>query len=111
MSAGNKTELITFERETDTRRPGGGQDAVWSQIGQAWARVEWIGGSEGERAGAVRATSRYRFTVYGAAVDALTLTPADRILWNGDRYNIRERPRTQMGNPDVAIIAEGGVTQ
>jgi len=111
MGAGAKTELVTFERETNTRRDGGGMASAWAAIGTAWAKVDWIGGSEGERAGAVRAISRYRFTIYGAAVEALGLTPKDRIVWAGDRYNIRERPRAVILKPDIEIIAETGVTQ
>lgn len=110
MSAGAKTELVTFERETNTRRPGGGMDAAWSAIGTAWAKVDWIGGGEADRSGAVRATSKYRFTVYAAAVEALALTPKDRIAWGGERYNIRERPRALIAKPDIEIIAESGVT-
>lgn len=111
MGAGAKTELVTIERETTTRRDGGGFTSGWASIGEAWARVDWIGGGEGDRAGAVRAVSKYRFTVYAAAVEALALTPKDRILWGGERYNIRERPRVLIGKPDVEIIAESGVTQ
>lgn len=110
MSAGERDELITFERPTETRRAGGGRDVSVATLGQAWANAEWVRGSESDAQGAVRTVSVYRFTVLSAAVDAMAVTTQDRIAWNGDTYNIRERPRRLRGSPDTEIIAETGVT-
>lgn len=110
-SAGSKTELIVIERESRTRQRGGGSENEWTVIGQMWAEAKWIGGSETESKGALRPTARYRFTVYADAVQELAITPADRILWNNEHYNVRERPRRQIGTPDIDIVAETGVTQ
>ena len=110
MAAGAKTEFIRFERETITRQPGGGFLSEWSVIGEAWANVQWVRGTENERQGAVRSGSVYKFTVYSAAVEVLALSPKDRLVWNSDIYNIRERPARQAPLADVAIVAETGVT-
>lgn len=111
MGAGSKTEIITIERETRTRQRGGDFASIWAQIGELWAEAEYAGGAETEARGAVRATQRYRFTVNTEAVFELGVTQADRIVWNGAVYNLREAPRRMIGSPDTALIAESGVSQ
>lgn len=106
-----RSELITIERETNVRRPGGGVDSGWSSVGQIWASAEYIGGSEGEARGAQRSTLRYRFVGLSAAIEAIGVTVKDRVLWNGERYNIREVPRRLARRVETQIIGETGVTQ
>ena len=111
MSAGDRNEIINIERETRGRVRGGSATSAWAQIGAMWADVQWIGGGEPQLNGAVRTTSKYRFTVLASAILELNLTPLDRIVWNGDTYNISERPKFQPAEPEVALIAESGVVQ
>ena len=106
-----RTELITVERETHARRAGGGMTSGWASVGQLWAEAKWLGGGEAEVRGAVRETVRYRFTVLAAGAEAMALTARDRIVWNGERYNIREAPRRLPRGVKLEIIAEAGVTQ
>lgn len=110
MDAGDRTELITFQRETDARRPGGGMTPTVASLGQAWAKADWIGGGEQARDGGVKPTSKYRFTCLSAAIDEMDIKPSDRIVWNGDTYNIRERPRRLPNKPETEIVAETGVS-
>lgn len=106
-----RDQLITIERETNTRRPGGGLASEWTEIGELWVAARWVGGGEGEARGAVRATARYRFIAISADVEALGVTTKDRIVWNGEPYNIRETPRRLRKPVETEIIAETGVTQ
>lgn len=108
--AGAKTELITVERASTVGDGGGGGARIWQQISQLWAEVQWIGGDETSRQGTVRARSKYRFTVWSAAAEELAITTKDRLVWNGEAYDIRERPRMLQTRPDTEIIAETGVT-
>lgn len=107
----SRTEKITIQRETRIRRDGGGDESTWAQIGELWAKAEWIGGSEGEMRGAVRTVNRYRFTALSAGVESLAVTQKDRVVWNGEIYNIREMPRRLARRVETQIIAESGVTQ
>jgi head-tail adaptor len=109
--AGDKSELITVERVALSADGGGGGARTWSTLGQLWAEVTWIGGDESSRQGALRTKSKYRFTVWSAAATELGLTADDRLVWGGETYNIRERPRALQTQPETEIIAESGVTQ
>lgn len=111
MGAGQRTELIVIERETRTRVRGGDFTSAWAELGRMWAEAAYIGGSESASTGALRTTLRYRFTVPAEAVRQLGVTPADRILWNGGTYNIREVPRRMAGSPELSLIGETGVPQ
>jgi head-tail adaptor len=108
-SAGAKTELIVVERYVDSPDGAGGAVRTWNQVGLIWADPRWIGGSESDRQGALRAAAKYRFTVLSAAAEALALGTEDRLVWNGERFNIRERPRRLPRAVDTEIIAETGV--
>jgi len=105
-SAGRRDQLITFERQALTRRPGGGHAVEKTTLGQAWASVSWVRGGEADRQGALRELHIYRFAVLSAAVEALGLTIKDRIVWNGLSYDIREQPRRLATEPETEIIAE-----
>lgn len=110
MSAGDKVELITIERETLAATPsGGGQTVSWSTIGWLWAEPRYVRGGEKEANGALREINVYRFLVWSEAVRELAITVADVIVWNGERYAIRETPRRLRGSVDTEIIAETGV--
>ncbi len=111
MGAGAKTELITIERETRTRRADAGYDEGWASVGQVWAAVTYAGGSESEQRGALRSVRRYRFTCATEALEEMAVTPADRVIWNGEAFNVRECPRRVIGQPDTDLYAESGVTQ
>ncbi len=103
--AGERTELVTFERETRVRRAGGGFDGEWTPLGQAWAAVTWLSGGEKLSQGAVRANEKYRFTVPSASLDELGVTTADRIIWNSTPFHIVERPRALPALPVSEIVA------
>lgn len=109
--AGAKTELVIAERETNTRRAGGAMNSSWSEIGRFYAEPRWVRGGEQTRQGALREIAVYRFLALSEAVEALNLTTKDRLVWNGERYQIRERPRRIPRGAEIEIVAEAGVTQ
>lgn len=108
---GSRDQRITVERLTTTPDGGGGQSVVWTAIGALWVAAQWVGGGEGVARGAVQEVVRYRFTADAASAEALGITAKDRIVWAGEPYNIRERPRRQESSTDLAIYAETGVAQ
>lgn len=109
--SGSKTEMVTIERVTRTPDGGGGVTTAWASIGDLWADVQWVRGSETETRGAVREVVVYRFRVLTDDAEAIGITAKDRIVWCGDLYNIRERPRRSQRIAETDIIAEMGVAQ
>lgn len=107
--AGAKTELVTFERESRVADGGGGAAASWATLGTAWAEVRYLRGGEAGQRGALRELSAYRFLVLSEAVAALGLTTADRLVWNGVTFQIREQPRRLPRSAETEIVAEAGV--
>lgn len=109
--SGDRNEIVTVERETRTIERGGGAGSAWSAIGELWADVQFIGSSETQRFGSIRATRKYRFVVNAFDAEDLGVTTGDRLVWNGELFGIQERPRFQSVSPDMSIIAESGITQ
>lgn len=106
-----RDQRVTVERLTTTDDEGGGQVKAWAAIGSLWVGAKWVGGAEPASRAGVQEVVRYRFTADAASVEAIGLTSQDRIVWSGEPYNIRERPRRQEASSDVEIYAETGVTQ
>lgn len=111
MDPGLRDQLVTVERLVTTPDEGGGQTQAWTAIGSLWVGAKWVGGGEPASQAGVQEIVRYRFTADAASVEALDLTSLDRIVWSGEVYNIRERPRRQEASSDIEIYAEAGVTQ
>ncbi len=108
---GERDHRVTVERQQVTPDGGGGQLTSWVAIGALWVAAKWVGGGEAVARGAVRETVRYRFTADAASAEALAITAADRIVWGGEPYNIRERPRRQPASSEIEIYGETGVSQ
>jgi len=108
LGPGDLTEVITFQTEVRTADDMGGFTNVWSDAGQAWAKVEPLIVSERDDRGSVRSVTQYRFTVY---LDAAAVSEEMRISWSGYVYNINGVRRLPGYNLFVEIIAESGVTQ
>lgn len=111
MGSGAKNELVTIERETRTSDGGGGAVVAWVALGQVWAEVKFARAAEKKDRGALRETTVYRFIVLTDEAEALGIKAADRIVWESERYNIRERPRRLQRVAETEIVAETGVAQ
>lgn len=102
---GKMDQPITIERKARVADSAGGFTETWSDTYAVWAAVKAKSGREGRDEGRTNATFVVTFTIY--TLDALS--EVDRVIWNGERYNIRgilrqgERPLTTV------IEAERGV--
>lgn len=104
-----RSELVSVERMTRGNDGGGGGAATWSEVGKLWVGVSYVGGGEQDTRGAVRVTAKWRLVASSADVEALSVTTHDRIVWGGEIYNIRERPRTLARRTETEIVVETGV--
>lgn len=111
LGPGARDQRVTVERLVDTPDDGGGVTSAWTPVGQLWVAAKWVGGGEQPARGAVREVVKYRFTGDAGSVESLDISAKDRIVWRGEQYNIRERPRRQATSREIEIYAETGVSQ
>lgn len=110
MQSGQMDQRITLQRFSETPDGAGGYTAQWADFpadARVWASVKAKSGRESLTEGRTSATFVVVFTIYNRS----DLSELDRIVWNGENYNIRGILR--MGGRDVrlSIEAERGVAQ
>lgn len=104
---GQLDQRVDIERSVFTDDGMGGKAETVSVVASVWALVSPALGEEKLLAGRVDSTALYRFTIR-SRVD---LYETDRIIWGGQRYNIRYLPRTGPRDLYLNVIAERGVAQ
>lgn len=104
IDPGAMDQQITVERKTVTPTQTGGRAVTWATHLQPWAAVKAKGGGEKQEDGRMNATSICAFTVYTADI-----TELDRIVWNGETWNIRTIWRSGAQPLTMQIDAERGV--
>jgi SPP1 family predicted phage head-tail adaptor len=105
---GKMDQRITLQRVTETPDGIGGTTRGWSDLAvnpSPWARVIAKAGREGMTEGRMTATYIVLFTIWNRD----DLSEVDRILWNGEAYNIRNIRREGERKLYLVIEAERGV--
>ena len=105
------TAVVVLERETPDIGIDSDEAQDWSSAGTFRAAVQPLRFSEAEREGATRTVQGYLFRVHTSTVRALSITAADRLLWQGRTLNIREVREPEPRIRFTEIIAEAGVGQ
>ncbi len=84
---GKLDQRVTFQRKTETPDGIGGTVRTWDNLASnpaVWANVKARLGREAMVNGRMTAVMPVTFTIYNRA----DLDERDRILWNGEAYNI-----------------------
>ncbi|MES2814463.1 MAG: head-tail adaptor protein [Pseudomonadota bacterium] len=105
---GKMDQRLTLQRATETPDGVGGTTRGWSNLSVdpcPWARVIAKAGRETMTEGRTTATFVVLFTIYNRD----DLSELDRILWNGEAYNIRNLRREGGRRLHLVIEAERGV--
>lgn len=105
---GGMDQRITLQRYTEAADGIGGVTRAWANLAATptvWAAVKAKAGREGMDEGRVNATYVVLFTIYNRT----DLSELDRILWNGEAYNIRNLRREGGRKLRLVIEAERGV--
>ena len=105
---GQMDQRITLQRYAETADGAGGVTQTWTDLADnpsVWASVKAKAGREAMDAGRVNAAYVVVFTIRNRS----DLSEMDRILWNGEHYNIRGILRTGGRDLRLAIEAERGV--
>ena len=108
MSAGGMDQRITLQRKVLAPDGAGGGAATWQDFARdasPWAEVKAKAGRESMVEGRIAASFTVLFIVYNRS----DVTETDRILWNGEPYNIRGIRRETSRALRLVIEAERGV--
>lgn len=89
IAAGDRDRLITVQRATATTDDYGGEVQTWADIEKAWARVRFGTAQEKREAAQTGGIQSATFEVDPTSA-LLTVTIADRILFDGSSWDISE---------------------
>jgi len=106
VKAAELRHRITVERKTVTRDAFGGESISWGIWQTLWAKAVPVRGDEQIEAQAVHAGHHVDFT-FRYAGRGQGVTTQDRIVWDGDNYEIVD-VRNQMGMDQWVVVR--GVT-
>ena len=104
---GELDQRIKFYRAVRTDDGMGGATETLELIYTRWALVRPMSGSESKNFDKLNAEAMYLFAVRYP----LDILDSDRILWDGDYYNIRARKKPTGRELYMQIEAERGVAQ
>lgn len=105
---GEMDQLIDIERETIAADGAGGGVSTWKKVQTGlWAHARPQTAREKQAHNTVEAHAMYLFVVRQEA----DVAENDRIVWDGDYYNVRGIKTRGGRNLYVQIEAERGVTQ
>lgn len=110
MESPNLDQYVEVQREVATADDQGGAAVATAFYCDFWAEVKPIKGQERLDQGQLRTPSTYLFTLRYDELTA-TITTADRILWDGVEYNIRDIQNRGARVRFFQIVGESGVTQ
>lgn len=105
---GKLDQRITLQRQIEAPDGGGGLVRIWGDVANnscPWANVKAKAGREGLDEGRTNATYVVVFTIYTRN----DISEKDRIVWNGETYNIRGILRMGDRKLYLQIEAERGV--
>jgi len=105
--AGELDQRITFQARQVTSDGMGGDSFVWVNLCDAWARVRPKSGREVTEFDRVNAEAGYLFVVRNRQ----DITDSNRILWDGEPYNIQVRKQPKKRALYLEIDAYRGVAQ
>lgn len=101
-------QRIELQRRTATPDPQGGELVTWVKIASCWAKVDGTAANEAAKADVILSLSAYTFWVRSDIVQRFAIVMTDRIVWNGQAYNISDMPNQQLRGRLAALIARTG---
>lgn len=103
---GELDQLIDIKRENLADDGLGGQDVTLTDVvTDLWAKARSLSGKEFERYDQLNATAMVAFVIRNRD----DLQHNDRIVWNGESYNIRYIPPVSARDMYLVVEAEKGV--
>ena len=100
--AGKKRAYCTIQTPTDTNDSQGGGDITWTNSGTEWFQAKALSQSRTLELGGISYKMAVEFK--GDKRSDLTLTPAQRIVWNSENYTIHSVVPNELLN-EIIVIA------
>ena len=107
MRAGNLDRRLTIERKTVTEDALGGQVETWAPVAglvNIPCQFEQVSDAERWRAAEIQVDVSARFTIRWSPV-AATITPLDRIQFEGREYGIMHKPKEVQRRRGLELTA------
>lgn len=111
VDRGEFDQRIRLERNTITYDASNYPTPNWGLLIACWARVDATkvnGRSEPETAGAIQSVGDYRIWVRSDIMKRFSLTVADRVVWRGQYFDIKDIPDQQWRGRKIALICQAG---
>ena len=106
MRTGRMDQAITIERRTEVSDGTGGVSRSWTPLAEVWAAVKPRVGRESMSEGRIAAAYSVTFTIYNRDIEE-----RDRIVWNGEYYNVRGVMRAGERELYLDVDAERGASE
>jgi len=85
LQAGKLDRRVVLQRRTASPGPTGQPLETWAEIGPAWARVEWVSGTERQQTDQRTAAHEVTFEIrYRPGLSAATT----RVMFDGDVFEV-----------------------
>lgn len=107
MTIGQMDQTITLQRQIETSDGIGGVTKAWGPVPfdpDVWAKVSVRAGGEAQEDGRMNARQSARFEIWNRA----DLSEMNRIIWNGEAWNIRSVLRSSSRRATIILVAERG---
>lgn len=105
IGAGDLDRRITIERFTSTKNEFNEPVETWAPLATVWAQRKDVSDGEKFAAGQVSSSLRSRFVIRSSSTTK-TITPVDRISYDGALWNIHGVKETEQGrNRFIEITA------
>lgn len=104
MKAGDLKYRITIQRITSTTDPLGGETKEWADLASCYAAITFGTGKERRQAAQETASAPATFHIRRNSTTA-TLTPADRVSFDGSDWDIISAVPSREFRADIDITA------
>jgi head-tail adaptor len=102
-------QRITLQRKSSVSDGGGGFTVTWANlITNVHAAVDGAKAVEQDHGG-IRSVSDYTIWIRADVFTRFSLTVLDRVVWNGQNFNIADMPNQQLRGRLIALIVRTGL--
>ena len=108
MAAGKRRHKLTIQQRATSRDALGGQSTSWVTVSTPWAEALPIRGTNFVNLAVAGSDLTIKFVL--DYLDGASITPAMRVLWNGEQHEVVGQPINVNGrNRTIELMCRGPV--